>query len=164
MAETTTPMQAPTSGYVDGSDVLVNANGKDIGHGTGHTATYSTETKTRAVKPPKGSPFKTGKFKEKTVVGLDLKVSVKGLRYYGDAGANYAAMLDAWAKGEPVELKLFNRANETKPYIVGKFLVTNLTEDNNPDDDATWSADFEITGAPTVIDATNTLTGAIFTA
>ena len=39
-------------GYVNGSDLLMSIGGKACGHCTSHTATYNSETKDRAVKPP----------------------------------------------------------------------------------------------------------------
>ena len=38
-------------GYVNGSDLLLGIAGKPYGHCTTHTATFTSETKDRAVKP-----------------------------------------------------------------------------------------------------------------
>lgn len=159
MAEITPVTSVPASGFVEGADVLVSLNGVEAGHSTGHTLTYSTETKTRQVKPTKDKGISAGLFKSKVVVGLDIKCSLKGLRFYGDTGANHAALLDAWYNRKPVKLTAFNRTEEATPYLKAKFIVTNVSEDNNPGDDASYSADLEIAEAPEVFDVTKAKTG-----
>lgn len=53
-------MTKPTSGYVNGSDILLSVGGKAVGHCTTHTITFNSETKDRAVKPAAANGYSAG--------------------------------------------------------------------------------------------------------
>ena len=56
-------MTKPTSGYVNGSDILLSVGGKAVGHCTTHTITFNSETKDRAVKPAAANGYSAGLWK-----------------------------------------------------------------------------------------------------
>ena len=48
------------TGYCNGSDMLLYAGGKAVGHCTTHTTTLSSDTKDRAVKPVASAGISAG--------------------------------------------------------------------------------------------------------
>lgn len=148
---------ATKTGYVNGSDVLLYANDVAIGHCTSHTATFSSETKDRAVKPVASETLAAGLWKDKSVTGLSYSVKAEGLRFYDETESGYKTLLALWKEGGTVTIKLMERAasdDETvSPYLEGECVITNLESETPAQDDATYSVDFENSGAPTIFDA-----------
>ena len=153
MAETTTQTSGKT-GYVNGSDLLVYLGEKAVGHCTSHTTTFNSETKDRAVKPVATKGISAGLWKEKTVTGLSISISVEGLRFYNETETGFKGIFKEWIKGKSVTLKCLERGNSTKPYLVGKFVIASLEESAPAQDDATYSANFENDGEPDTLDET----------
>ena len=116
------------TGYCNGSDLLLYLGGKAVGSCTSHTATFSSETKERAVKPVASAALSSGKWKKKGVVGL------------------------SWKAGEPVEVKCMEREGAEKPYLTGNCVITSLEETAPAQDDATYSVNLENDGEPTKLD------------
>ena len=63
-------MSVPSSGYVNGSDILLSVGGKAVGHCTTHTITFNSETKDRAVKPAANQSYSAGLWKGKAFQSL----------------------------------------------------------------------------------------------
>jgi predicted secreted protein len=141
------------SGYVSCSDILLSVGGKAVGHCTSHTLDWNAETKERAVKPLASEAIKDGKWKEKGVTGLSISISVDALRFYSETENGYAELLKLFLASEPVEVQAYERGNSEKPYLVGNFVITKLSENNGAADDATYSVSLENSGAPTTADA-----------
>lgn len=136
-------------GYCNGSDLLLFVGTKAIGHCTSHTATFSTETKDHAVKPPASAAQTAGKFKEKTVSGLSYSVKADGLYFYNEDEMGYDDLLDLWAKGEPVEVKCIHRKQDTTPYLAGSCIIDSLEQSAPANDDVSYSISLSNNGAPT---------------
>lgn len=140
-----------TSGYANGSDLLIMIGSKAIGHCTSHSISLSSETKERAVKPASTTAAgSTGLYKEKTVTGLSVSIQCEGLRYWGESEAGVGELLDAWKDGSPVTAKAFARGNDSVPYLTGSFIISSLEESAPAGDDATYSATLENSGAVTI--------------
>lgn len=145
------------SGYVNGDDVLLMVGGKCIGHCSTHSVNYTSEVKDRAVKPVMTAKMSSGKFKERSVTGLDITASASGLRFYGETESSFAALRKAWMGALPIECKFFER-NENggdavpAPYLVGMFVISSLSEDNPSKEDVTYQIELQISGEPTVWD------------
>lgn len=133
--------------YVNGSDLLVMVGDKAVGHCTSHTATFNTETKDVAVKPASTvKATKASLFKEKRVTGLSVQVKVDGLCFYNEQEAGFKSLLAKWKKGEPLELKLFEREHDATPYCSGKFIASTLENTAPAGDDATYTGTFDNSG------------------
>lgn len=142
---------AEKKGYVNGSDLLMNIDGKACGHCTSHTTTFTSETKDRAVKPAATETAeKAGLFKEKTVTGLAVQVKCEGLRFYSETENGLKDLLAKWKVGGTVELKGFARGADESPYMSGNFIISSLEEGAPAGDDTTYSATFDNTGAVTI--------------
>lgn len=137
--------------YINGSDLLVMAGEKAVGHCTSHTATFSSETKEKAVKPPMANP-KAGKslFKNKTVTGLSVQVKAEGLCFYQETENGIKDFLAKWKVGQSIPLKLFEREKDTTPYLEGNFVISSLELTSPAGEDATYSATFDNDGAPDI--------------
>lgn len=142
------------TGYCNGSDMLVYVGGKAVGHCTSHTATFSSETKDRAVKPVASAPISAGLWKGKTVTGLSISISAEGLVNYDETESGFKALLAAWKQGKPVAVKCMERDGDEKPYLEGSFVITNLERTDPAQDDATYSIQLENDGQPTALDET----------
>lgn len=147
----------PTSGYINGSDLLMAVDGKATGHSTEHTVTYDTETKDRAVKAPEVQGISSSFFKETTVTGLSITISFKGLQNYGETELAAGTLKDLWAKGKPVTVECFRRptagvqsATARTPYLKAQFIITKLSEGAPVDEDATYDGELKMTGAPEI--------------
>lgn len=152
-------------GYVNGNDLLVyvktgsgqSVSRKAIGHCTSHTATFTTETKDVAVKPP-ASEIRSaaGLYKQKRITGLAVQVKCSGLCFYDEAEGGFKHILSKWAVGETVELELFERpaaANESiEPYCSGAFVISTLENTAPAGDDASYDATFDNNGPVDVDD------------
>ena len=142
-------MAVPSSGYINGSDLLLSVGGKAIGHCTTHTITFNSETKDRAVKPAASQSYSAGLWKGKGVTGLSISISAEGLRYYGESENGCAELSALWGAGAPIEVKAFQREGDEAPYVQGNFVITNLEETSPAQDDATFSISLESDGEPT---------------
>lgn len=147
-------MAVPTTGYINGSDillsVLVGSNTyKAIGHCTSHTLTFNSDSKDRAVKPAASAGYSAGLWKEKSVSGLSISISAEGLRYYGEAENGYAELSALWGAATPITVKAFQRENDSAPYLEGSFVITSIEETSPAQDDATYSISLENNGEPT---------------
>lgn len=145
--------------YVNGSNLLVyvktgsgnNVTRKGIGHCTTHTATFNTETKDVAVKPPVSeirSPASL--YKRKRIVGLTVQVKCSGLCFYNEEEGGFKHILGKWAVGDTVELELFERPAEEnatiEPYASGAFVISSLENVAPAGDDASYDATFDNDG------------------
>lgn len=142
-------MAVPSSGYINGSDILLSVGGKAIGHCTTHTITFNSETKDRAVKPAASQGYSAGLWKGKGVTGLSISISAEGLRYYGESENGYAELSALWGAGASIQVKAFQREGDEAPYVQGNFVITNLEETSPAQDDATFSISLESDGEPT---------------
>lgn len=140
------------TGYCNGSDLLLYVGGKAVGSCTSHTATFSSETKERAVKPVASAALSSGKWKKKGVVGLSYSISAEGLRFYDETECGFKELFKLWKAGESVEVKCMERDATEKPYLVGSCVITSLEESAPAQDDATYSINLENDGEPSTLD------------
>lgn len=138
-----------STGYINGSDLLLSIGGKAIGHCSTHTITYNSETKERAVKPASTEGVSSGLWKEKGVTSLSISISFEGLRFYDETEAGFTEIAPMWGKGTTVEVKAFKRGGDASPYLEGKFVIASLEETSAAQDDATYSGSLENAGEPT---------------
>jgi hypothetical protein len=137
--------------YVNGSDLLVSVAGQAVGHCTSHTATFSTETKDVSVKPlASEAPSSGALYKSKRVTGLSIQVKADGLQFYKETEGGFKQVLGPWSKGQSVELNLFERSQDEKPYVTGNFIISSIEQTAGAGEDATYSVTFDNDGAPTV--------------
>ncbi len=141
---------AETTGYVNGSDLLLSVGGKAVGHCSSHTLTMNSETKDRAVKPEASAGVDSGLWKGKGVTGLSISISAEGLRFYGEKENGFEEMAPLWGKGASVEVKAFKRSSDDAPYVQGKFVIASLEESSPAQDDATYSISLENDGEPDI--------------
>ena len=142
-------MALPTTGYINGSDLLLSVGGKAVGHCTSHTLTFNSETKERAVKPAASSNYSSGLWKGKGVTGLSISISAEGLRYFGEAENGFDEIAALWGVGQHVAVKAFQREGDANPYVEGNFVITSIEETSPAQDDATYSISLESDGEPT---------------
>ena len=142
-------MALPTTGYINGSDLLLSVGGKAVGHCTSHTLTFNSETKERAVKPAASSNYSSGLWKGKDVTGLSISISAEGLRYFGEAENGFDEIAALWGVGQHVAVKAFQREGDATPYVEGNFVITSIEETSPAQDDATYSISLESDGEPT---------------
>jgi predicted secreted protein len=136
------------TGYINGSDLLLEVGGKAVGHCTSHTLTFNSETKDHAVKPVASAAKSSGLWKGKGVTGLSISISAEGLRFYEETENGHEQIAPLWGKGDSVEVKAFKRGSDTKPYVAGKFVITSLEESSPAQDDATYTVNLENDGEP----------------
>lgn len=133
-------------GYANGSDMLLKVGGKPVGHCSTHSVTVNSETKDRAVKPEATKGISAGLWKEKGVTGLSVSISAEGLVFYQETEGGYKHCLALIAAGQSVEVECFERENDEKPYLIGKFVVSSLERTDPAQDDATYSINLENDG------------------
>lgn len=138
------------TGYINGSDILLNVVGKAIGHCTSHTLTMSSETKDRAVKPLASAGINAGKWKTKGVTGLSISISAEGLRFYDETESGYDQISSSWGVGQSVEVVCFKRGQSETPYVKGNFIIASIEETSPAEDDATYSVSLENDGEPDI--------------
>lgn len=141
-------MAIPSTGYINGSDLLLSVGGKAVGHCTSHTLTFNSETKDRAVKPVSTATISAGLWKGKGVTGLSISISAEGLRFYGETENGFDAIAAKWGEGKSVEVKAFQRENDAEPYVEGNFVIASIEETSPAQDDATYSITLESDGEP----------------
>ncbi len=139
-------------GYVNGSDLLLFVEDRAVGHCSSHTTTFNSETKERAVKPVASAGLASGLWKRKGVVGLGISISADAIRFYDENECGYDTLLAMWKAGQAVTLKCAERESDNEPYLQGSFIITSLEENAPAQDDATYKANFENDGEPTVLD------------
>lgn len=137
------------TGYCNGSDMLVYVGGKAVGHCTTHTATVSSETKDRAVKPAASKGVSAGLWKGKGVVGLSVTITAEGLCFYQETENGYKQILSMISAGQSIDVKCMERESDDTPYLSGKFVVTSLERTDPGQDDATYSINLENDGEVT---------------
>jgi predicted secreted protein len=138
----------PTSGYINGSDILLSVGGKAVGHCTNHTLTFNSETKDRAVKPVASAGYASGLWKGKGITGLSISISAEGLRYYGETENGFDEIAAQWGVGQSVQVKAFQREGDASPYVQGNFVITSIEEGAPSQDDATYNVSLESDGEP----------------
>lgn len=143
-------MSKPTTGYINGSDLLLKVGGKAVGHCTSHTITFNSETKDRAVKPAASQGYSAGLWKGKGVTGLSISVSAEGLRFYGEAENGFTQIAALWGVGQSVNVVAFEREGDATPYLSGNFIIDSIEETSPAQDDATYSISLSNDGEPTV--------------
>ncbi|MGI6233403.1 MAG: phage tail tube protein [Prevotella sp.] len=136
------------TGYINGSDLLLEVGGKAVGHCTSHTLTFNSETKDHAVKPVASAAKSSGLWKGKGVTGLSISISAEGLRFYEETENGHEQIAPLWGKGDSVEVKAFKRGSDSTPYVAGKFVITSLEESSPAQDDATYTVNLENDGEP----------------
>lgn len=141
-------MTKPTSGYVNGSDLLLKIGGKAVGHCTTHTLTFNSETKDRAVKPAAANSYSAGLWKGKGVTGLSISISAEGLRFYGETENGFSEISALWGAGQSVAVLAFERDGDETPYVSGNFVISSIEETSPAGDDATYSINLENDGEP----------------
>lgn len=140
----------PSSGYVNGSDILLSVGGKAVGHCTTHTLTFNSETKDRAVKPVANASYAAGLWKGKGVTGLSISISAEGLRFYGEAENGFDEISAKWGIGQSVQVKAFKREGDATPYVQGNFVIASIEETSPAQDDATYTVSLESDGEPDI--------------
>lgn len=143
-------MALPSTGYINGSDLLLSVGGKAVGHCTSHTLTFNSETKDRAVKPLASADYSAGLWKGKGVTGLSISISAEGLRYYGETENGFTEIAALWGVGQSVEVKAFQREGDATPYVEGDFIIASIEETSPAQDDTTYSITLESDGEPDV--------------
>jgi predicted secreted protein len=146
---------AGNQGVIEGQDVVifidVEGTPTPVAHSTSHTLEPSGETRPRVSKD-------TGKWKSKVMGLLDWKAGCEALRCYD--GFSYNDLFAIMVNREPITLKLAGRDavddNDTwKPeqvgdtYFEGDALIVGLPTTAPNNEDATFSIQFEGTGALT---------------
>ena len=142
-------MSTPSSGYINGSDLLLSVGGGAVGHCTSHTITFNSETKDRAVKPAASQGRSAGLWKAKGVTGLSISISAEGLRFYGETENGFEAIAAKWGAGQSVAVLAFEREGSASPYVSGNFVITSIEETSPAQDDATYTINLESDGEPT---------------
>lgn len=133
--------------FINGSDLLVQMDGKATGHSTSHTSTFSTETKDVAFKPVATTPKSSSKlFKNKRITGLSVQIKCEGLCIYGETESGLKAFLAKWKKGASVPVKCFERGGDATPYLSGNFVISSLENTAPAGEDATYSVTFDNDG------------------
>lgn len=150
--ESTTP--TVKTGYCNGSDMLLSAGGKCVGHSTTHTTTMTSDTKDRAVKPPASAKMSAGLWKGKGVTGLSISISAEGICNYDESENGYKALYKAWKTGKSIKVECMERETSNKPYLSGMFIITSLERTDPAQDDSTYSVNLENDGMPDVLDET----------
>lgn len=147
-------MATTKSGFCNGSDMLLYVSGKAVGSCTSHSATFSSETKERAVKPVATATLSSGLWKKKGVIGLSYSISAEGLVFYDETECGFADLLALWKAGKSVEVKCMERENSDKPYLAGKCVIASIERTDPAQDDSTYSISLENDGEPTTLDET----------
>lgn len=144
-------MARKTGDIVEGRDLMMYINTASGGAtptytpqaaATSHTITYSGETKERVTKDTAN-----GAYGEKKVTKLSVSIKCEALVSFGDA-AGYDKLLEVMKSREPVKLKYgFTQEQAGDKYEEGMFVITSLEQSSAADEDATYSATFENSGA-----------------
>lgn len=144
-------MARKTGDIIEGRDLMMYINTASGGAtptytpqaaATSHTITYSGETKERVTKDTAN-----GAYGEKKVTKLSVSIKCEALVSFGDA-AGYDKLLEVMKSREPVKLKYgFTQEQTGDKYEEGMFVITSLEQSSAADEDATYSATFDNSGA-----------------
>lgn len=93
-------------------------------------------------------------FKERRIKGLDIQIKFSGMKFYCETEMGFKKILAKWALGTLVEASCFEREYDLSPYLVGHFVIDELTETNPAGEDASYDGTLSISGAPTTLDIT----------
>ena len=148
------------TGYCNGSDMLLYAGGKAVGHCTTHTTTLSSDTKDRAVKPVASAGISAGLWKGKGVTGLSISIKADGLVFYEESENGYKALFAAWKAGKSMDGKCRERESSEKPYRAGKFVISSRERTDPAQDDASYCVSLDNDGEPETLDETALTEGA----
>lgn len=143
-------MAVPSTGYVNGSDILLSIGGKCVGHCTSHTLTFNSETKDHAVKPLASESYSSGLWKGKSVTGLSISISAEGLRFYGETENGFSEIAALWGAGTHVAVLAYEREGSASPYLSGNFVIDSIEETSPAQDDATYTISLSNDGEPSV--------------
>lgn len=136
-------MAKPTTGYTNGSDLLIQIGGKPVGHCTTHTLTFSSEAKDLAVKPVATADYDKSLWKSKIISTLSASISAEGMMVYDETEGAYAHLLAAYKTGAPVQVKAFARGDDANPYVTGSFVISSLEMQAPAGDEATYSVSLD---------------------
>ena len=141
--------------YMNGSDLLIKIGDNATGHSTSHTATFTTDTKEVAVKPPASEAKSSASlYKGKRVTGLKVQLKCEGLSVYAETETGLEDILAKWKVGESVECAAIAREHDEKPYVSGKFIISSLEVSAPAGEDVTYSVTLDNDG-PVTVDETN---------
>jgi predicted secreted protein len=144
-------MAHPTTGFVNGSDLLLYIDTSTtstpewtpVAHTTSHTVDYSSETKDRVTKDISTN----GKWKAKAVSGISATITCEGLVIYDSDKLSYKAVLAKMKAGATVLLKFGFREEATgDTYEKGEFIISSISQTSPAGEDTTFSATFENSG------------------
>lgn len=144
-------MAHPTTGFVNGSDLLLYLNTSStstpawtpVAHTTSHTVDFSSETKDRVTKDISTN----GKWKVKAVSGISATITCEGLVIYDSGSLSYNTILAKMKAGATVLLKFGFREEETgDTYEQGEFIISSISQTSPAGEDTTFSATFENSG------------------
>ena len=137
--------------YIEGRDLMLfvdtSADGSSpkwtpTAAATSHQISYSGETKERVTKDTGN-----GTFSEKSVTKLSVSITCEALTTF-NAECGFDSLLALMKQRKPVKLKYgFTQEENSDKYEEGMFVITSLEQSSPADDDATYSATFENTGA-----------------
>lgn len=141
----------PNTGYINGSDMLLSINGQCVGHCSSHAVKVSTENKEHSVKPLRNIADLTASlFAGRKVTKVNINITADGFGFYDEKEFGYPELLAKCLAGESVDVKCFERGQETKPYLAGKFVISSLDHTNPANDDSTYSISLDNDGQPEV--------------
>lgn len=154
----------PKTGYINGSDMLMSIDGQCVGHCSSHAVKVNTENKEHAVKPLRNITDMTASlFASRKVTKVNINITADGFGFYDEKEFGYPELLAKCLAGEPVDVKCFERGNDTTPYLAGKFVISSLDHTSPANDDVTYSISLDNDGQPDV-DTEGLTTGTKITA
>ncbi|MGN1211754.1 MAG: phage tail tube protein [Candidatus Cryptobacteroides sp.] len=148
---------------IHGSNMILFADGKALGHCSSCEIQDQSETKSRSIKTlpvydgddeldedlkaSEGEDTsKDGLWDTKTVSKRSVSISAEMFVCKNETGATYDELLAKMDAGEPVKVKYAHKGEENSQYRVGLFIITSLTQSAPSDDDVTCSISLENTG------------------
>lgn len=152
-------MSETVKSVLDGTNVILSAEGAAFGFSTGCKVTTTAETGERVTKEAAA-----GKWKEKFVKTISESISVDGLVLVdGDTETpTYDQMKQYMLTGKPIKLNYNLRDGDARTGKAaggyeGMYICTSLDLDAQAGDDAKYSAQFENSGAVTAVTGGNGL-------
>lgn len=138
---------------LDGTDLILSAQGAALGFSTGCKVSTSAETGERVTKEASG-----GKWKESYIKSFSEQITADGLVLTDgtDEVPTYDQLKDAMLKGEPIDAAYNlrdgdNRTGKTAGGYTGKYLITALDLDAQAGDDAKYSITLQNSGSVTKV-------------
>lgn len=134
---------------LDGTDLILSAQGSALGFSTGCKVSTSAETGERVTKEASG-----GKWKESYIKSFSEQITADGLVLKDGTSEvpTYDQLKDAMLKGEPIDCA-YNlrdgdkRTGKSAGGYKGKYLITALDLDGQAGDDAKYSITLQNSGA-----------------